>query len=72
MHPLYRRRRIARDLLLRLESAARTAGIGEVRLEVRTGNEAALDFYRRHGYRTVVGSPATTAAASPRSGWPGP
>ena len=57
VHPRYRRRRIARDLLLRLETAARTAGIGEVRLEVRTGNEAALDFYRRHGYRTVVRLP---------------
>jgi len=51
--PVYRRRRIAHRLLLRLETAAREKGIGELRLEVRTGNEAALEFYRQYGYRTI-------------------
>ena len=57
VHPFYRRRRIARALLKRLETAAHTAGIGEIRLEVRTGNEAALEFYRHLGYRAVVRLP---------------
>ena len=57
VHPFYRRRRIARNLLKRLEASARAAGLGEVRLEVRTGNEAALEFYRRLGYRAVLRLP---------------
>ena len=50
VHPLYRRRHVARNLLHRLEKSARAAGFGEVRLEVRTGNHAARRFYRQHGY----------------------
>ena len=57
VRPSYRRRRIARNLLERLESSARMAGIGEVQLEVRTGNEAALAFYRRQGYREILRLP---------------
>ena len=57
VHPTYRRRRIARDLLRRLERSARVAGVGEVQLEVRTGNDAALEFYRRLGYRAVLRLP---------------
>lgn len=57
VHPFYRRRRIARDLLERLETTARTAGIGEIRLEVRTGNDVALEFYRQLGYRAVLRLP---------------
>ena len=57
VHPSYRRRRIARNLLERLENSARMAGIGEVRLEVRTGNDVALGFYRRLGYREVLRLP---------------
>ena len=53
VRPAWRRRRIARNLLERLERSARMEGIGEVQLEVRTGNDAALDFYRRLGYREV-------------------
>ena len=53
VRPSYRRRRIARNLLERLENSARMAGIGEVRLEVRTGNDAALELYRQLGYREV-------------------
>lgn len=57
VHPFYRRRRIARDPLKRLETAARTAGVGEIRLEVCTGDEAALEFCRRLGYREVLRLP---------------
>ena len=57
VHPIYRRRRIARDLLTRLETAARTAGVGEIRLEVRTGDDAALWFYRQLGYRAIPRRP---------------
>lgn len=57
VHPSYRRRRIARNLLERLEGSARMAGIGEVRLEVRTGNEAALELYRQLGYREILRLP---------------
>ena len=53
VRPSYRRRRIARNLLDRLEDSARRAGVGEVRLEVRAGNDAALELYRRLGYREV-------------------
>ena len=53
VRPSYRRRRIARNLLERLENSARMAGMGEVRLEVRTGNDAALELYRQLGYREV-------------------
>ena len=54
VRPWYRRRRIARNLLERLEYAARMAGMGEIQLEVRTGNEAALEFYGQLGYRKVL------------------
>lgn len=57
VRPSYRRRRIARNLLERLESSARRAGIGEVRLEVRTGNDVAFEFYRQLGYREVLHLP---------------
>ena len=53
VRPAWRRRRIARNLLERLERSARMEGIGEVQLEVRMGNDAALGFYRRLGYREV-------------------
>ena len=57
VRPSYRRRRIARNLLERLESSARVAGMGEVQLEVRTGNDAALELYRQLGYREVLHLP---------------
>ncbi len=57
VRPSYRRRRIARNLLERLETSARMAGIGEIQLEVRTGNGDALEFYRQLGYREVLRLP---------------
>ncbi len=54
VHPYYRRRRVARNLLERLEDIARRSGFGEIRLEVRTGNHAAREFYRELGYRELT------------------
>ena len=54
VHPSYRRRRVARNLLERLEDSARAAGFGEIRLEVRTGNHSARRFYLEHGYRELM------------------
>ena len=54
VHPVYRRRRIARNLVQRLETLAHRAGFREIRLEVRTGNHAAQELYRRLGYRELV------------------
>jgi ribosomal-protein-alanine N-acetyltransferase len=45
------RRGIGRMLLGWLEESARCAGIGEVYLEARAGNDPARAFYRRLGYR---------------------
>ena len=54
VHPVYRRQRIARNLLNRLETLAREAGFSEIRLEVRTGNHAARELYRQLGYRELM------------------
>ena len=54
VHPFYRRRRIARNLLEWLEIQARRAGALEIRLEVRTGNLAARQLYGRLGYRELA------------------
>ncbi|MBN1239249.1 MAG: ribosomal protein S18-alanine N-acetyltransferase [Gammaproteobacteria bacterium] len=51
VRPGYRLHGVGRQLLDWLESSARTAGIFLVRLEVRAGNDAAVRFYRRLGYR---------------------
>jgi ribosomal-protein-alanine N-acetyltransferase len=49
--PAWRRCGLGRDLLAWLEACARTAGVFDVRLELRTGNEAARAFYAAQGYR---------------------
>jgi ribosomal-protein-alanine acetyltransferase len=53
VQPGYRRRGVGRKMLDWLEASARTAGIFTVRLEVRAGNDAAIKFYERSGYREV-------------------
>jgi ribosomal-protein-alanine N-acetyltransferase len=55
--PAYRRSGIARRLLGWLEKCAVVAGIFQVALEVREGNEAAQLFYRRGGYRPIAHLP---------------
>lgn len=49
--PRLRRQGVARRILGWLEKSARTAGIGEIRLEVRANNSGARKFYVAQGYR---------------------
>ena len=49
--PSVRRRGIAQRILRWLERSAVTAGISEVRLEVRASNRGARKFYTTQGYR---------------------
>ena len=49
--PGLRRRGLARGILGWLERSARTAGITEIRLEVRAGNSGAGKFYAAQGFR---------------------
>ena len=55
--PPYRREGIGRQLLEWLEKCAVVAGIFNVALEVRAGNEGAQLFYERMGYRTLAHLP---------------
>ena len=51
VEPGLRRRGLARRILCWLEKSARTAGIGEIRLEVRVDNTGARQFYAVEGFR---------------------
>ncbi|MFM9904398.1 MAG: GNAT family N-acetyltransferase [Pyrinomonadaceae bacterium] len=51
--PEHRQRRIAAKLLDHMEKALRIREIGTIMLEVRVGNEAALDLYRKLDYTVV-------------------
>jgi len=51
--PTQRRRGIGSALLAWFEATALTAGIGVIRLESRTRNTDARQFYRRQGYHEV-------------------
>jgi len=55
--PAYRRLGVARQLLEWLEKCAVVAGIFNVVLEVRAGNEAAQLFYKCLGYRAITDLP---------------
>lgn len=55
--PAYRRCGIARQLLQWLEKCAVVAGIFEIALEVRAGNEAAQLFYQSMGYQPLTDLP---------------
>jgi ribosomal protein S18 acetylase RimI-like enzyme len=55
--PPYRRAGVGRQLLEWLEECAVVAGIFNVALEVRAGNEGAQFFYKRMGYRTLLHLP---------------
>jgi ribosomal-protein-alanine N-acetyltransferase len=48
--PAYRGRGLGRELVEWLEACARTAGIFEVRLELRAANDRARGFYETLGY----------------------
>lgn len=56
--PAYRGRGLGRDLVDWLEACARTAGIFDVRLELRAGNEPARAFYERLGFIETGSVPA--------------
>jgi ribosomal protein S18 acetylase RimI-like enzyme len=49
--PEYRRRGFGRQALAFAEERAREMGVNAVHLEVDRGNDAALELYRRSGYR---------------------
>jgi ribosomal-protein-alanine N-acetyltransferase len=51
VQPGYQRLGIGRQLVEWLEASARTAGIFKVHLEVRAGNDGALAFYEKLGFR---------------------
>jgi ribosomal protein S18 acetylase RimI-like enzyme len=55
--PVFRRRGIGRLLVARAEQILREAGCPKICLQVRTGNSAALEFYRALEFRPddVVG-----------------
>lgn len=53
----YRRMGVARQLLEWLEKCAVVAGIFNIALEVRAGNEGAQLFYKRMGYRALTDLP---------------
>jgi ribosomal-protein-alanine N-acetyltransferase len=52
--PMYRRLGVGHQLLQWLEKCAVVAGIFNVALEVRAGNEAAQLFYKQIGYRELA------------------
>lgn len=49
---MYRRKGVASALLRRVEAKMKRGGIQEVWLETATNNEAAIAFWKKHGYRT--------------------
>jgi ribosomal-protein-alanine N-acetyltransferase len=53
VQPTLRRRGLGRTLVAWLEACARTAGLGQVRVEARADNPAAVAFYERLGYAVV-------------------
>ena len=50
-HPDYRGLSIARDLMHKAEQALATRGCVKLNLQVREGNDTAIEFYRRIGYQ---------------------
>ena len=56
--PAYRNRGLGRDLVAWLEACARTAGIFEIRLELRANNDNARAFYEALGYAETGVVPA--------------
>jgi len=53
VQPAAQRSGVGKALLEWLEKSCRTAGMQQVRLEVRASNERAKQFYRQLGYRLV-------------------
>jgi [ribosomal protein S18]-alanine N-acetyltransferase len=53
VHPFWRQRGLGEKLLVTLLRQARELGAVLATLEVRTGNQAAQQLYRRHGFAEV-------------------
>jgi ribosomal-protein-alanine N-acetyltransferase len=51
--PNFRRKGIAQMLLKEIETILKNKGINEVRLEVRQGNQAAINLYLKLGYKEI-------------------
>jgi ribosomal-protein-alanine N-acetyltransferase len=51
--PAYRRKGIAQKILHEIETVFKKKGIKEIKLEVREDNIAALNLYRKLGYKKV-------------------
>jgi len=62
--PEYRRQGVARRLLENVASAARTQGGRAIFLEVRAGNEPAVQLYKSAGFNEVGRRPAYYAGAN--------
>lgn len=58
VHPNYRRRGIGSALLLRAIEDLRKMGVKIVYLECRVSNEAAINFYKKHGFRIIKRIPS--------------
>lgn len=54
VQPIYRRQKVATSMLIWLEKSCRTAGISNIRLEVRAANGVARNFYADLGYRHLA------------------
>ena len=52
-HPDYRRQGIAKQLLVEALESAYTEGARSALLEVRAGNQAAQEMYRKYGFKVV-------------------
>jgi ribosomal protein S18 acetylase RimI-like enzyme len=48
--PEFRRRGLAREIVAEAEGLLRKAGCPKINLQIRTSNQAVIEFYRRLGY----------------------
>ena len=70
--PAHRRRGVARAMMERVEELLRVAGCPKINLQVRSGNEEVIAFYKSLGYQV---DPVTSMGKrlehdGPRPGWP--
>lgn len=53
VHPLYQNQGIGKRLLKTAEQKMKKKGIKKIRLEVSTGNHAAIQLYEKQGFKTI-------------------
>ncbi len=51
--PIFRRKKVATQLLAEMERELKLRGVGECRLEVREDNKSGISLYLKVGYRAV-------------------